>query len=214
MMTSPYLFVPLAAETGDGHVARPPRAVAEKRRLWLQDNAGMGKTVLMAHLAERFFADSALPSLFALIAALASCRSSLRPVSSSRSNPTTPTRSAGYRNSLAPPWRPTASPSAMPLCSGQSLPRGGRRHLGRGQRGRARQGTRAFAKKTPVVRMLVTSQPLLRLFLGDTRGDEVYDGVADAPLLGAIRSGYDVRLRVTISVTRAATLGSSPRAGS
>jgi hypothetical protein len=36
--------------------------------------------------------------------------------------------------------------------------------------------------------------PLLRLFLGDARGDEVYGRVAGSPLLGAIRSGYDVRL--------------------
>jgi hypothetical protein len=72
-----------------------------------------------------------------------------------------------------------------------------------------------FARSAPAVRLLVTSQlpgsahftnrhlprtiledirPLLCLFFGEERGARVLARIESTPLLGAIRSGYDVRL--------------------
>lgn len=217
---SPYLPVPLTVETGE-EVASTELLdrLREKRCLWLQGNPGMGKTKLTTHLAEQYFADPELPSLFA-----AYRRFGFVPIFISLRE------FAAIRPDSARPalWVPELARAAVAvdgvafgdatlfraiLVSGDfALVLDGANEVGYGRE------LELFAKETPAARVLVTSQvlpayapkafevlrlpatirevirPLLSLFLGKVRGDEIFGRVAGSSLFDSIQSGYDVRL--------------------
>ena len=216
----PYLPMPLAAEPGEMVASSDLlERLAGSRRLWLQGNAGMGKTSLMRELAYRFFADPELPSLFTAYRrfGFVPIFVALREFLAIRPDGAHPerwvpelARAAVAAGGVA--FGDAALFRALLTSGGFAVILDGANEVEHGNE------IEFFAKGTPGVRVLVTSQalpadagqtfktlrlpaavgdamlPLLRLFLGAARGDQVYRRVKSSPLLGALRSGYDVRL--------------------
>jgi hypothetical protein len=186
------------------------------QRLWIQGNAGMGKTVTVLYLQSAFFAD---PKLSTLARAFAKFRTVpiIVPLREYRHVAFDPGRPEDWVPSVA---RMAVSAfgvrfedhglfCAMIRSGGFLLILDGANEVERDEE------IELFARSAPAVRLLVTSQlpgstyftnwhlprtvqdeikPLLCLFLGLKKGEQVFARIEPTPLLNAIRSGYDVRL--------------------
>lgn len=213
-----YLPVPLTVVTGE--VVRSDELLehlAEKRCLWLQGNPGMGKTVLTEYLAVQYFANAKLPSLFAAYRyfGFVPIFIPLREFLAIQPNQAHPGRWVAELARIAVATHGVVFRDAnlfrAVLRSGNfAVILDGANEVGR------ESEIELFAKEASSVRVLVTSQteyaartfetlrlpttigvmvrPLLRLFLGNARGDQAYNQLAGSPLLDAIWSGYDIRL--------------------
>ena len=186
------------------------------RRLWVQGNAGMGKTALVLHLQSEFFAD---PDLSTLEKAFARYRCVPIIV------PLREYRHVAVDTGQPEDWVPNVARMAvsafgvsfedhglfraMIRSGGFLLVLDGANEVERDEE------IELFARSAPATPMLVTSQlpgsnyftnwrlpqaiedeiaPLLRLFLGDAEGERTFARIKSSPLLSAIRSGYDVRV--------------------
>ncbi len=214
----PYLPMTLTDERGDTaarttDLLNPPRAW---QRLWVQGNAGMGKTSLVLFLKAAFFADPKLDSLGKAFARFR-CIPIIIPLREFRHAALDPTRPEE--------WVPSAARLAVSSFGlrfdDQNLFRS---IIETGNYLLVLDGANEvewndeielFARSASNVPLLITSQftgsdffmnwklpreiaddvkPLLCLLLERVVGETVYDRIKDTPLLEALRSGYDVRL--------------------
>jgi len=219
--TSSQPYLPRDLSDNGKHVARSPdlldHAVAPPR-LWVQGNPGMGKTVTVLYLQSAFFTDPNLPTLakafarFGSIPIIVPLRD-YRTVAFDRGQPgdwvAKVARLAVSAYGL--PFKDHSLFRAMIASGGFLLMLDGANEVEEEREAEIEQ----FARATPAVRLLVTSQvpgsqfftnwrlpnnireeikPLLCLFLGQDTGEYIFARIQSTPLRDAIRSGYDVRL--------------------
>jgi hypothetical protein len=213
----PYLPVTLMQEgqpacMSDGLI----EALAKIERLWIQGNAGMGKTELVSFLKARFFNDANLPTL-----ERAYRRYGFIPVIVTLHDYAKAQRQAGPPGAwIATVARLEMSARGFPVENAALF----RAMLGSGQFRLVLDGANEvpfedevemFARSPPQVNMLVTSQAagsryftnwhlppvigtdlrrLLELYLDGATGTTAFERVSQSSLIDDIRSGYDVRL--------------------
>lgn len=186
------------------------------RRLWVQGNAGMGKTTAVQHLQATFFADPGLPTLHAAFGRFGTIPI-IVPLREYRHVAVDPGRPQDWVPSVArmavsafgAAFDDSGLFHAMIMSGGFLLVLDGANEVERDKE------IELFARSAPAVRLLVMSQvggsqyftnwhlprtirdeiePLLILFLREDIGQRVFSKIKDTSLLDAIRSGYDVRL--------------------
>jgi hypothetical protein len=214
----PYLPMSLHDEKS-ARVARTTELLDRKldwQRLWLQGNAGMGKTAIVLYLQAAFFAD---PRLSTLGKAFARYRAVpiVVPLREYRHVALNPSQPEDWVPSVARmavsaygvPFEDHGLFRAMIRSGGFLLVLDGANEVEHDEE------IELFARSAPAARVLVTSQlpgssfftnwrlprsitddirSLLVLFLGEETGDAVFQRIEPTPLKDAIRSGYDVRL--------------------
>jgi hypothetical protein len=185
-------------------------------RLWVQGNAGMGKTAMISDLQSRFFADPDLPTLrqayarFRSVPIIVPLRE-YRHVALDSSHPENwvPSVARMAVSAFGVAFENDALFRAMVKSGGFLLVLDGANEVERDKE------IELFALSAPAARLLVTSQmpggksftnwrlpgtihddiePLLCLFLGQATGEQVFARIKPTPLFDAILSGYDVRL--------------------
>jgi hypothetical protein len=186
------------------------------QRLWVQGNPGMGKTALVEYLRSMFFANQNLLTLQSAFARFR-CIPIIIPLREYRGVPVEPNHPehwVGIAARMAVSafgltfedqglfWAMIKSGAFLLILDGANeVDRENEIEL--------------FARSAPAARILVTSQsrgsdyftnwllpntiteeiePLLCLFLGEAIGRSIFVRIKATPLLGAMRSGYDVRL--------------------
>ena len=189
---------------------------ANWQHLWVQGNAGMGKTTLVLHLQSAYFADPRFPSLRQAFAHF-HCVPIIVPLREYRHVAFNAGQPGDWVPSVA---RMAVSAFGMPFEDHglfRAMIRSGSFLLvldGANEVEHDKE-IELFARAAPSVRLLVTSQlpgstyftnwhlprsiddeiePLLCLFLGQDKGKRLFDHIKPTSLLSAIRSGYDVRL--------------------
>jgi hypothetical protein len=217
--TSPEPYLPMSLAHDGKLMARSTELLDRKHtshRLWVQGNAGMGKTALVLHLQEAFFADEKLPTLqrafarFRCVPIIVPLRE-YRNVAFDSGQPENwvPDVARMTVSAFGVPFEDRGLFRAMIRSGGFLLVLDGANEVERDE------AIELFARSAPAVALLVTSQlpgseyfanwhlprtirddigPLLCKLLGDEIGKRVFQRIDQTPLLADIRSGYDVRL--------------------
>jgi len=186
------------------------------QRLWVQGNAGMGKTAMVAYAQSTFFADPERPTLrdafarFRTVPIIVPLRE-YRHVALDPGHPEdwVPSVARMAVSAFGVPFEDSGLFRAMIKSGGFLLVLDGANEVEHDEE------IELFARSAPMVRLLVTSQlrgseyftnlhlprsigdeikPLLCLFLGQEEGEQIFARIERTPLLNAIQSGYDVRL--------------------
>ena len=218
--TTPRPYLPMGLSDNGKRIGRSTDLLsrdAKWRSLWVQGNAGMGKTAMVSYLQSSYFGDPALPTLGKAFAHFG-CIPIVVPLREYRHVAFEPGNPEDWVPRVA---RMAVSAFGLPF-EDHSLFRA---MLGSGNFLLVLDGANEvehdktivlYARAAPSVRLLVTSQlpgskdftnwhlpytiqdeiePLICLFLEPPeRGQSTYARITDTPLLSAICSGYDVRL--------------------
>jgi len=217
--TSRKLYLPMSLNDDEGPVGRSTDLLdpnAKWERLWVQGNAGMGKTAMVLYVQSAFFVDPKLPTLsdafarFRIIPIIIPLRE-YRHVAFDPSHPENwvPSVARMVVSAFGVPFGNDSLFRAMLKSGGFLLVLDGANEVERNE------AIELFARSASAVRLLVTSQlpgsryftnwhlpytmhdqigPLLRLFLGPETDERIFARIKSIPLLNDIRSGYDVRL--------------------
>jgi len=212
-------YLPMTLNGDEGPVGRSTDLVYRDpkwQRLWVQGNAGMGKTAMVLYVQSTFFADPARTTLhdafarFRTVPIIVPLRE-YRHVAFDPGHPEdwVPSVARMAVSAFGVPFEDSGLFRAMIRSGGFLLILDGANEVEHDKE------IDLFARSAPSVRLLVTSQlpgpeyftnlhlprtiddeikPLLCLFLGQDKGEKIFARIERTPLLKAIQSGYDVRL--------------------